>query len=148
METIQPIEGITPGALWNTLYVILALCLIVITVYKVVEIVRKERERRQENQAKGDTTIKGQLSQITKKLDAIDSFMQETNSRFERDNRRLNNLEKQQDEMTAQVKDIRNGVRALCRSSLAHLNHDITGNHVETLKEASGEITDYLSTLV
>lgn len=145
MQELPKIEGISPGMLWTALYVLIGICLIVITVYKVIEILRKEHERKQEKLAKGDVTVKGQLADIANKLDEITAFMQEANERFDRDNRRLNALEKDKEDISRDIRDVKNGIRALCQSSLAHLSHDITGNHVESLRNAEGVIHEYLT---
>ena len=50
MSQVQPIEGITPVMLWNFVLVLLGLCAAVVLIYKVIEIIRKEHERKVTNQ--------------------------------------------------------------------------------------------------
>ncbi len=138
MQTLPAIEGLTPTVLWITLFGAVCIGSLIVLGDKVAEVFRKRRERKSNQDARRDGTIQGQLDQISLKLDSIDEFMKETNRRFERDKRRLDALEGQSD-------SIQNGLYVLCRSSLAHLNHDITGNHVEALKAARDEITEYLT---
>lgn len=105
---------------------------------KVREVFKKRRQEKEEEAAANDVGLNEQLERISKKLDGIDGFIRETNERFARDNRRLNALEKQ-------AEDTHDGIAALCRSSLAHINHDLTGNGVETLRKAQEEINEYLT---
>lgn len=135
---MQPIEGITLEALWTTLGTLVAIGGIIVLYDKVKEVFKKRKRERAEEAAADDLTLNDRLDKISNKLDQIDDFMRETNERFDRDNRRLNMLEKH-------AEDTRNGIGALCRSSLAHITHDLTGNGVETLKKAQEEINEYLT---
>lgn len=135
---MQPIEGITPDSLWISLSVLIGVGGIVILWDKVADVFRKHRERKNKEDIVHHAGIQEQLAAISEKLDNIDKFMQDTNEKFDRDNRRLNALEKQ-------TMDTHNGIAALCRSSLAHINHDLTGNGIETLKKAQEEINEYLT---
>ena len=135
---MQPIEGITLEALWTTIGTLVALGGVIVLWDKVRDVFRKHKKQKEEEAAANDITINTRLDKISTKLDQIDVFIRDTNERFDRDNRRLNALEKQ-------AEDTHKGIGALCRSSLAHLNHDLTGNGVETLKKAQEEINEYLT---
>lgn len=140
MQTGQlpAIEGVTPGILWFTLIGLVGIGTIIVLADKVVDVFRKRRERKRNEESERDGTIQGQLNTISHHLDSIDEYIKESDRRFDRDNRRLNALEKQAD-------DTNKGIKALARASLAHLQHDITGNHVDALKKAEDTITDYLT---
>ena len=138
MTNLPTLEGLTPTVLWITLFGLICLGSLVVLADKVAEVFRKRRQRIAERSAVSDTTLHSQLREIDSKLSSIDDFIQESDRRFSRDNRRLYELE-------SKYEDINHGIKALCRSSLAHLNHDITGNHVETLKDALNEINEYLT---
>lgn len=135
---MQPIEGVTLEALWTTIGTLIALGGIIVLWDKVKDVFRKQRKQKAEEAAAGDVTINDRLDKISEKLDQLDAFMRESEERFARDNRRLNALEKQ-------AEDTHKGIGALCRSSLAHINHDLTGNGIETLKRAQEEINEYLT---
>lgn len=137
-NTLPSVEGLTPLILWYTFAGIVAIGGLIVLYGKVVEVFQKHRKNREDAKAKEDGTIQGQLDKISKRLDSIDDYIKESDRRFDRDNQRLNALEEQN-------KDIRTGIKAIARASLAHLQHDITGNHVEALKEAESMITDYLT---
>ena len=132
------LEGLTPTVLWITLFGLICLGSLVVLADKVAEVFRKRRKRIAERDAAQDTSLHVALREINRKLSGMDGFIQESDRKFDRDNRRLYELE-------SKYEDINNGIRALCRSSLAHLNHDITGNHVDTLKDALNEINEYLT---
>lgn len=135
---MQPIEGITLEALWTTLATLIAMGGIIVLWDKVRDVFRKRKQQKAEEEAANDVTINARLDKISNKLDQIDVFIRDTNEKFDRDNLRLNVLEKQ-------AADTHSGISALCRSTLAHINHDLTGNGVETLKKAQEEINEYLT---
>lgn len=137
-NTLPSVEGLTPLILWYTFIGVVGIGGLIVLYGKVVEVFQKHRKNREDAKAKEDGTIQGQLDKISKRLDSIDDYIKESDRRFDRDNQRLNALEEQN-------KDIRTGIKAIARASLAHLQHDITGNHVEALKEAESMITDYLT---
>lgn len=137
-NTLPSVEGLTPLILWYTFIGVVGIGGLIVLYGKVVEVFQKHRKNREDAKAKEDGTIQGQLDRISKRLDSIDDYIKESDRRFDRDNQRLNALEEQN-------RDIRTGIKAIARASLAHLQHDITGNHVEALKEAESMITDYLT---
>lgn len=137
-NTLPSVEGLTPLILWYTFIGVVGIGGLIVLYGKVVEVFQKHKKNREDAKAKEDGTIQGQLDKISKRLDSIDDYIKESDRRFDRDNQRLNALEEQN-------KDIRTGIKAIARASLAHLQHDITGNHVEALKEAESMITDYLT---
>lgn len=137
-NTLPSVEGLTPLILWYTFIGVVGIGGLIVLYGKVVEVFQKHKKNREDAKAKEDGTIQGQLDKISKRLDSIDDYIKESDRRFDRDNQRLNALEEQN-------RDIRTGIKAIARASLAHLQHDITGNHVEALKEAESMITDYLT---
>ena len=71
-------------------------------------------------------TIKG----WTKPLNDMESWREDVNTKLDKDNKRLNDLEE--------------GNRVICRGILALLSHEINGNSKEKLMNSQKEITDYL----
>lgn len=135
MTELPSIEGLTPVILWYTIVGLVGIGALIVLGDKVAKVFRDHKERKQNRDAERDGTIQGQLDRLSK---TITEYIQESNARFDRDNRRINALEKQ-------AEDTNRGIKALARASLAHLQHDISGNHVERLKEAESMITDYLT---
>ncbi len=132
MQTI-PIEGVTPSALWNAIYVFLAVLGVVIVLDKVNDIVAKHKKRKrdllQEQQAPVEN-LDGRLQKIEKRLDSIDE-------KLSSDKRRLEALERQQDDADA-------GFRALCKATLAMLNHELHNGNTDEMEAAQKTLTDYL----
>lgn len=60
----------------------------------------------------------------------LNQWMASTDRKLENDKKRIDSLEE--------------GNKALCRGMLALLNHEITGNSIEKLKEAQTGINNYL----
>lgn len=138
METIQPIEGITPGALWTTLYVLLALCLIIITVYKVVEIIRKERERKQARRPELADEISGKvLEKLEPRLAEIDRKLANDKALIDNHTRQIAAVEARQDAMER-------GQKAQCRGVLALLNHELHNGNSDEMERAQAGMNDYL----
>lgn len=135
MQQLPAIEGITPVILWYTMIGLVGIGALIVLGDKVAKVFRDHKERKQNRDAERDGTIQGQLDRLS---ETITKYIKESDAKFDRDNRRLNALEKQ-------AADTNKGIKALARASLAHLQHDITGNHVESLKNAEKTITDYLT---
>lgn len=138
MQNLPSVEGLTPETLWWTFAGLVALGTLYVLYGKVRKTYRDEKAAKNDAQAEKDGTIQGQLNKISKRLADIESYMRESDERFERDNRRLNTLERD-------TEHISQGINALARAELAHLQHDITGNHTDNLGIAEREITDYLT---
>lgn len=137
-STLPSIEGLTPTVVWYTLVGLVGIGTLIVLYDKVRTVFKNRQKEKQDDKAKEDGTIQGQLDKINKRLDTIDDYIRESDRKFDRDNRRITALEDQS-------RDINLGIKALARASLAHLQHDITGNHVDTLKKAEEMITDYLT---
>lgn len=135
MQQLPAIEGITPVILWYTMIGLVGIGALIVLGDKVAKVFMDHKERKQNKEAERDGTIQGQLDRLS---ETITKYIKESDAKFDRDNRRLNALEKQ-------AADTNKGIKALARASLAHLQHDITGNHVESLKNAEKTITDYLT---
>lgn len=70
------------------------------------------------------------IKEISKPNAEMADWRKKTDQRLKEDDKRLNNLEEGND--------------ALCKGMLAMLNHEITGNSIDKLKEAQQDLTEYL----
>ena len=138
MQTLPTVEGLSPLILWYTLVGLVGLGGLIVLGDKVMDVFRKHKQKKEDSKAKEDGTIQGQLDKISKRLDTIDEYIKESDRKFDRDNRRLNALE-------GNVKHIEAGINALARAELAHIQHDLTGNHSDNLGKAETEIMNYLT---
>ena len=137
-NALPTVEGLTPLILWYTFVGVVGIGGLIVLYGKVVEVFQKHRKNREDAKAKEDGTIQGQLKEINRRLDTIDDYIRESDKKFDRDNRRLNSLE-------SNVAHIEKGINALARAELAHIQHDMTGNHTDNLGQAEKEITNYLT---
>ena len=138
MQNLPSVEGLTPVIMWYTFVGIVGFMGLIVLYGNVREVFRQHRKDKEDDTAKKDGTIQGQLDKINKRLDVIDDYIKESDKKFDRDNRRLNSLEKN-------VEHIERGINALARAELAHIQHDLTGNHTDNLGRAETEITNYLT---
>lgn len=139
MQSALPtVEGLTPLILWYTFVGVVGIGALIVLYGKVVEVFQKHKKNKDDARAKEDGTIQGQLKEINKRLDTIDDYIRESDKKFDRDNRRLNRLE-------SNMAHIEKGINALARAELAHIQHDMTGNHTDNLDQAEKEITNYLT---
>jgi len=67
---------------------------------------------------------------LRKPSDDLVKWRRDTDDKLDRDNKRITSLE--------------DGNKALCQGMLAMLNHEITGNSVESLKESRDTMQKYL----
>ena len=132
---MQPIEGITPEAIWTFLGVLAGLAALYVLYGKV-------RETYQKNKQMKDP---GLADEISKKV------MEKLEPRFQEINRKLANDKTIIDEHTQKIADItrqndtiESGQRVLCRGVLALLSHEINGNSDDKLREAWTGINNYL----
>lgn len=132
---MQPIEGITPEAIWTFLGVLVGLAALYVLYGKVRETYAKNKKMKDP----------GLADEISKKV------MEKLEPRFQEINRKLANDKAMIDDHTQKLATIaaRNesleiGQRALCRGVLALLSHQINGNSDDKLREAWTGINNYL----
>jgi len=101
-------ENLTPNQILNAAVVVLAAITAIITIDKLIDIIKK---------------WKAPSMDVQQKLAA--------------DKSRL-------DKHDAEINNLNTMVNALCRAEMAHLQHEITGNSVDKLKEALAELTNAL----
>ena len=138
---MQPIEGITPEALWTFLVVLVGLGALIVLGDKVMDVWRKHKARKAVNEGP-----EGHLAEeISKKV------MEKLEPRFSEIDRKLANDKALLEDHTKQLAayDTRfgrqeEGQRALCRGVLALLSHEINGNSVDKCKEALEIIKNHL----
>ena len=120
---MDKIEGFTPGMLWTFVIVLIGLGSIAILVDKVVDIFRKAKDRKSNGMEARVRALEDRDAVIEEKLD--------------RDLRRIEDLEKRQD-------DAGDGFSVLGKAVLAILNHQIHNGNGEEMLEAQSELNSYL----
>ena len=145
-EQLQPIEGITPAMLWNFVLVALGLCAVVILVYKVIEIARKEHERKvKSKQLNGkdltDEIADKVMAKLKPQFDRIDEKLAKDKERLDSHERRLNQNETELDRIGENTEKILDAMDGL-------LMHFISGNDVEKLRNVKAELDHYKNSKV
>lgn len=130
---VQPIEGITPSALWTTASVLLGLAGIAIIIFKIVEFRWKWVDRKQSEKAKGQAPVEG----LDARLKSIESRLNSIDDKLSSDKRRLEALERQQD-------DADEGFRVLCKATLALLNNVLHNGNGDEMEAAQKALQNYL----
>lgn len=144
--SVQPIEGITPAMLWNFVLVLLGLCAIVVLVYKVIEIMRKEHERKVKKQQLDGRDLTDEIAdkvmeKMKPQFDRIDEKLASDKERLDSHERRLNQNDADLErigENTEMILDAMDGL----------LMHFISGNDVEKLREVKKDLDHYKNSKV
>ena len=146
VQEVQKIEGISPQMLWTFLIVLVGLATLFILGHKVIEILRKEHERKVQKQKLAGTDITDQIAtkvmeklqpELDKKFADIDRKLAADKEAIELHTRQLNAHEDR-------VKKLEEGNQALCHGIFALLSHEISGNSIDKLKKAESGMKNYL----
>ena len=145
-ESVQPIEGITPTMLWNFVLVFLGLCAVVVLIYKVVEILRKEHDRKVKKQQLDGKDLTDEIAdkvmaKLKPQFDRIDEKLASDKERLDSHERRLNQNESELDRIGENTEKILDAMDGL-------LMHFISGNDKEKLKSVKAELDHYKNSKV
>lgn len=146
MIEVRPIEGITPEMLWNFVLVLLAICAIVVLIYKVVEIARKEHERKvKQQQMQGrdltDDIADKVIAKLEPKFKEIEEKLASDKERLDSHERRLNACDSELERIgqnTEKMLDVMDGL----------LMHFISGNDVDKLRQVKADLDHYKNSKV
>jgi len=158
-------QGIAPWMIWVFFVAGIVLCVAIAAVWKVVEISRNEKKRKQEEmtaiaegvvQRKVDTLAEDISQKVSTKMqdkfDAIDKKLEADKVRIEQAERRSNEhdkalerIESTLESVDANIKDMHEGFTYLARGTIATLNHQQHNGNAEELEEAAKELNKYLT---
>lgn len=146
MTQVQPIEGITPEMLWNFVLVLLGLCAIVVLVYKVVEIVRKEHERKvKQNQLAG----KDLTDEIAEKvLEKLEPRFKDIETKLTTDKSRLDNHETSIKNLNSSIDTIKEGMQVTADALTAILDHELHNGNADQMQKARDHLQTYTNGLI
>lgn len=137
------IHGITPGALWTALGVLVALCVVFAIVWKVFDIIRTEMER---NRHKREAVAPGLADEVSQKvLEKLEPRLADIETKLANDKHRIDDHERLLSGLGRSHEDVRKGLTALCRSLLVLLNHGGLDNNADEVREATKYLTAYLT---
>ncbi len=144
---MQKIEGISPEMLWTFMVVLVGLAALFILGYKVVEIFRKEHERKAERQQLSGQDITDKIAdkvmdKLQPKLDeqfaAFDKRFEEFDRKLSADREDIDTHTRQLNAQADRVSRLEGGNKALCHGILALLEKDAT------LTKAQSAMKNYL----
>jgi uncharacterized protein HemX len=145
-QTVQQIEGISPQMLWTFLIVLVGLATLFILGYKVIEILRKEHERKTQKQQLTGNDITDQIAtKVMEKLQPkLDEKFSDIDRKLAADKELIDLHTRQLNAHEDRVKKLEEGNKALCHGIFALLNHEVTGNSIDKLKRAETAMKNYL----
>ena len=147
-QALPAVEGLSPTILWYTFFGVVCICALIILWDRVREVFAKGKQRRQDHEAEHDGTIQGQLDKMNKQIAEIQADLKKQFSEYDRkfasDKETLNMHTRQINTQQSQIERLVSGQKSACRGILALLNHEITGNSVDKLKNAKEKMEDYL----
>ena len=158
-------QGIAPWMLWVTALAVVAICAAIAVVWKVVQINRDEKKRKEDAikaiaegvvKAKVDTiaeeisdkvseAMEKRFASIDKKLDADKVRIEAAEKRSGEHDKALERIETTLDNVDANIKDMHDNLGYLTRGTIATLNHQIHNGNKEELEEAAKELNRFLT---
>lgn len=146
MEKVQPIEGITPTMLWNFVLVALGLCAVVVLVYKVVEIMRKEQERRELKSRRDGKDLTDEIAD--KVLAKLEPRFKDIEEKLSNDKARLDNHETAINSINSSLESIKAGVEVSCNALAEVLDHELHNGNSDQMQKSSAELRAYTTGLI
>lgn len=138
MQTLQPIEGITPGTLWTFLTVLVGICALIVLGDKVLTVFRNAQRRKKEPEDKLAEEISAKvLEKLEPRFQAIDQKLSNDKATIDSHTRQIESLAKRADGTDT-------GIKAINRGVLALLNHALHNGNTDELENAQNGINDYL----
>ena len=137
METMQPIEGVTPGMLWIALIVLIAGASLYVLYGKV-------RETRSKLKKMNDPEGKLADEISTKVLESLEPRFAEIDRKLSNDKAIIDSHTQQIDALSSRTDGSEDGIKALSRGVLALLNHALHNGNSEELEHAQQTLNDYL----
>ena len=146
VNKVEAIEGITPAGLWNAVIVLLGLCAVTVLVYKVIEIARKEHERKEKKAKLNGKDLTDEIAdkvmdKLTPKLEKIEGKLASDKERLDSHERRLNKNEADLDRIGENTEKILDAMDGL-------LMHFISGNDTENLRNVKQDLDHYKNSKV
>ena len=137
METMQPIEGVTPGMLWIALIVLIAGASLYVLYGKV-------RETRSKLKMMDDPAVKLADGISTKVLESLEPRFAEIDRKLSNDKASIDSHTRQIDALSSRTDGSEDGIKALSRGVLALLNHALHNGNSDELEHAQQTLNDYL----
>ena len=147
-QQVQRIEGISPEMLWTFLIVLVGIATLFLLGHKVVEVLRKEHERKVQRQQLDGQDITDQIAnkvmekltpQIDEKFDSFeqkfDKKLEDIDSKLANDKETLTSHTTQLNDHESRVGKLEGGNKALCQGMLALLKQSAATASAEKAME-------------
>ena len=140
------IEGISPNMLWTFCVVLVGLMSLVVLIYKVVEIMRKEHDRKVQRQQLNGQDITDRIAEKVMNLlqPKLDEKFEEIDRKFAADKETLDLHTRQLNAQSGRVDQLDNDNKALLHGMSALLSHEVSGGNVEKLQKTQSAMNNYL----
>ena len=145
-ESVQPIEGITPAMLWNFVLVLLGLCAVVILFYKVIEILRKEHERKVKKEQLSGKDLTDEIAD--KVLAKLEPRFADIEKKLGTDKSRLDNHESSIKSLNGSIESIKEGLQVTADALTAILDHELHNGNSDQMQKARDELQKYTNGLI
>ena len=146
MTAVQPIEGITPQALWTAASVVLALAGIAIIVFKIIEFAQGQKDRKAQKEALGG---KGLTDEIADKvMDALTPRLSKIEDKLSIDKQRLDSHELRLNEQEGTLRRISRDTEQIMDVLDGMLMYFISENDNDGLKAVKTDLDHYKNTRV
>ena len=139
---MAPIEGITPEMLWTFLIVLVGLSAVFILGHKVVEILRKEHERKKLKQQPSEKLAE-EIS--TKVLENLEPRFGEIDRKLGNDKVLLDTHSRQIEALNKRMDGSEGGITAIMEGLLALMDYTIHGGDPKEITEAQKSMRSFLS---
>ena len=146
MAEVKPIEGITPTMLWNFILVALGLCTVVVLVYKVIEIARKEHDRKERKNKLSGKDLTDEIAE--KVIGKLAPQFQKIEDKLSADKERLDSHERRLNKNEDDLQRIGENTEKLLDAMDGLLMHFISGNDTDKLKSVKEELDRYKNSKV
>ena len=146
MTQVQPIEGITPEMLWNFVLVLLGLCAVVVLAYKVIEIVRKEHERKEKKNKLADRDLTDEIAE--KVLEKLEPRFKDIEAKLTTDKSRLDNHETSIKNLNSSIDTIKDGMQVTADALTAILDHELHNGNADQMQKARDDLQQYTNGLI
>ena len=138
MQTLQPIEGITPSTLWTFLTVLVGICALIVLGDKVLTVFRNAQRRKKEPEDKLAEEISAKV------LEKLEPRFRDIDQKLSNDKAAIGSHTRQIESLAKRADGTDTGIKAINRGVLALLNHALHNGNTDELENAQKGINDYL----
>lgn len=135
---MEPIEGITPQALWTALYVLVAVCGLIVLWDKVRAVFAGVRERKQAKRPELADEISAKV------LEKLEPRFAEIDRKLVNDKARIDEHTRAIDGLSRRLNGSETGIKALSHGVLALLNHELHNGNSDEMEDAKKVVENYL----